>query len=127
MIGRFARAQGASAEVAGDLILAVDELCSNVILHAFPEPVPPDAGFTVVCRAVDTGIEVVIRDSGPEFDVQNATTPTVGDWLRRGQKGGIGLKLVHMLVDSVHYQRVEGMNEVVVAKYLPSVLSSPGK
>lgn len=122
IVGDFALENGATAEAADDLILAVDEVCANIVSHGYSDDGLEDAAFTIELMSVSTGIEVVIRDRGSAFDVQQAEPPELADWIARGKKGGLGLKLIKMLVDDVRYRRVDGVNEVTLAKRLVSVL-----
>ena len=109
---------GASEEFAHDLTLAVDEVCSNVVSHAYGEAPPADADFTVECRTHSRTIDVVVKDAGMAFDSATAPVPALPDWLARGQRGGIGLALVRLLVDSVNYRRIDGHNEITLSKSL---------
>ena len=123
LVGDFAAESGASTEFVDDLTLAVDEVCANIVAHGYADPSYEEAAFTIELEGIPTGIEVVIRDRGSAFDVQNAATPEIADWIARGKKGGLGLKLIKMLVDDVRYRRIDGVNEVRLCKSLPGTIA----
>ncbi len=123
-VAEFATRNGAPIEFADDLILAVDEVCANIVSHGYADPDVEDAAFTLELSAHDEGIVVVVRDRGEAFDVQRAPATDLADWIARGKKGGLGIKLIKMLVDDVRYRRIDGINEVTLSKRLPGVFSS---
>jgi serine/threonine-protein kinase RsbW len=113
----FARRHGASEIQADDLVLAVDEVCSNVVNHAYPSGVADPAGFWLEFEAKPERIEVVVRDRGIAFD-QSALPPyDIDYWLSRGIKGGLGLPLIRTLCDDLLYTRTpDECNDIRLTK-----------
>ena len=82
---------------------AVAELVANVIQHTTHGN---DVAFTLTVIVEESQVEVTVSDSGDEVgvDVEGRTMP---DPLA---ESGRGLPLMQALLDSVEYDRVEGMN-----------------
>ena len=120
LIKDFARSHGASENAADDLVLASDEAVSNVVTHAFPEPLAGDPlpEFSLWLEATADAVTVIVRDSGGAFDPTARTPQDFDSWLARGKKGGLGLPLILTLVDDLRYARMEaeGRNEVRPSK-----------
>ena len=78
-----------------DLKLAVTEACGNAVQHAQPA----DPGMVTIRFMVsDDAIEIMVSDDGPGMD---ATTPVAS--LPDGElsESGMGLAIIHALVDRV--------------------------
>ncbi|MBM3269570.1 MAG: ATP-binding protein [Candidatus Sericytochromatia bacterium] len=118
-IKRFARGHGASEAEADDLVLAVDEVCSNVVNHAYPPGRGAPAGFWVEVGAGPGDVVVTIRDRGIPFDQSALPAYDVDFWLSRGVKGGLGLPLIRTLCDDLQYTRTaDGCNDIRLTKRL---------
>ena len=55
-------------------------------------------------------------DDSAAFDLSSAPTPDIGTSLEERPLGGLGLFLVHQMMDSVEYRREEGCNVVTLKK-----------
>jgi len=83
-------------------VLAVDEVCANLVEHAdvgtFPGPT------RVSVRRSDGDAIVMVEDHGLPFDPANAPTPNLSaDWADR-PVGGLGWFLVKQVVDHLSYE-----------------------
>lgn len=98
------------------LQLAVDEACTNVIRHAY------DDGRGRIEIQIDTAgdwVEVVIRDWGEPFDPESVPIPDLDVPLEKRPLGGIGLFLMHQMMDRVEFQFSEADgNTLTMAKRL---------
>jgi len=94
------------------VVLAVDEACANIIKHAYGgqcrQPIE------IRCRLFPDRLEVLLRDHGKKAD---------GDLWQRPvsegrQPGGLGLRLIRTVMDSVQYSHhpVQG-NSLVLVKH----------
>lgn len=96
------------------LVLATDELCANVVAHAYPAaPGPLTVDVAVVPRG---GGRVTVIDAGAPFDPTAAPAPDVGAPLEARAIGGLGLLLARRSVDALAYARVDGHNVVTLEK-----------
>ena len=100
---------------AGELLLAVDEAVSNVIMHGGSRA---DGRIEVqVARSPDATC-VTIRDAARQFDPTGAREPDLEvSPLEREEAGGFGLALIRRLVDELRYRVTEqGGNELLLVK-----------
>lgn len=111
-----AHATSDSREI-GRIILAVDEALSNIIEHAYKE-CGERSEISIIIDADPTRFEVLIVDSGKEFDPSNIPVPDVREHVREGKKGGLGIFLMRQIMDEVKYTFVQGLrNELRMIKY----------
>jgi serine/threonine-protein kinase RsbW len=115
----FIEASAGAADLAadriGELVLAVDEAVSNIVMHGGG----PNAGRIEirVLRGPDR-VLVQIRDECIPFDPTRPDEQHLGQSpLERDQPGGFGLNLLNRLVDRVDYRVAEdGRNELALVK-----------
>jgi anti-sigma regulatory factor (Ser/Thr protein kinase) len=87
LVGQFVRDVGASEGVAADVLLAVNEACSNVVIHAYE----PGSG-PLRLRAWRSG-------SGVTFEVSDNGTPAAKPV--EGRFGGRGLEIIEAVCADV--------------------------
>lgn len=65
----------------------------------------------------DQGLTVILRDSGNPFDPQNVPNPQVNVPLENLKQRGVGVYLMRMMVDEIHYEfSPEGGNILTLVK-----------
>jgi serine/threonine-protein kinase RsbW len=99
----------------GNLELAVDEACANVIEHAYGH----DQTKEVIIRATFTDEEVRIDviDTGRGFDPNTVPQEMLDKLIADHKSGGLGLRLMKTLMDEVHYEIIPGVkNELHMMK-----------
>ena len=99
----FGRRAGLSEEQSQELEVAVDEACTNVVRHAFPDGAEEE--MTVLFRPTDDGLEVTIQDRGVPFDPKEGVRVAQEKRSRDPASGGRGLLLIDRLTDAVRYCR----------------------
>jgi serine/threonine-protein kinase RsbW len=110
MIRDFVSSVGQQAGLEDDdvakLELAVDEACANVIEHAHHGDLTKD----VVVRATfdDTTLRLEVLDSGSGFDPTAVPQADLARLAHERQAGGLGLTVMHRLMDEVSYEIVPG-------------------
>jgi len=89
---------GAGPEVAGDVILALDEACANVVRHAFPEGT--DGSYRLSAELNRDELVFEVEDDGVGFDPVEAiaTEPSLQS------THGRGLRLIRQLMTSVEVE-----------------------
>lgn len=98
------------------LQLAVDEACTNVIMHAYDAQ---EGRIKVRIKAVGDWVEVTIRDWGEAFDPERIPSPDVEAPLEERRLGGMGLFLMHQMMDRVDFRFSESDgNTLTMAKRL---------
>lgn len=88
---------GCSEMVAGDLMLAVDEACQNIIRHAYRG----DPQGRIIVKVYEKGDDLVIllRDFADPIDVASVRPRDLGDL----RPGGLGTHLMREVVDRVEF------------------------
>jgi anti-sigma regulatory factor (Ser/Thr protein kinase) len=109
-------ATGASADVRDALALAADELCANVMRHAYRD-VPGPLTIDVAATPDDAARwRVTIVDAGPPFDPTTLAMPDVDAPLDARPIGGLGVHLARRSVDALRYAREGWCNVVTLEK-----------
>jgi serine/threonine-protein kinase RsbW len=94
--------------------LAVEEVCTNIVLHAYEGR----AGIIYASVRVQQSIlEILIEDDGPPFDPTEYMTfqgTTHNDI--EGPVGGWGIGLIRTLMDEITYEQRSGKNILCLVK-----------
>lgn len=107
---------GLSKDRAGELLLAVDEAVSNIVMHGFKSGADGDIELEVLQQP--EALLVRIRDNAPLFDPTRGSNPHLEiSPLEREAPGGFGVYLLNHLVDRIAYRVTEdGRNELTMLK-----------
>ena len=82
------------------LVLAVDEVCANLIIHS--HNCNPDEHLELKVKVVgNSEITFDIIDHGDGFNIGEYKEPLISDIVKQKRKGGIGLMLVRRIMDEV--------------------------
>ena len=92
-----------------ELVLALDEMCSNLMIHS--HQCNPDDLFELNIN-IQKGSPVIfeIIDDGTVFDINQFNEPDLGNLVHEKRKGGLGIRLVKSIMDKVEYQHQSGKN-----------------
>src|SRR5690349_12816442 len=92
-----------------EIVLALDEMCSNLMIHA--HHCNPDDLFELHIN-IDKGNPVVfeIIDDGTVFDINQFNEPALNNIIHEKRKGGLGIRLVKSIMDKIEYQSRNGQN-----------------
>ena len=89
--------------VLNQLILAVDEICANLIIHA--HQCNPHHTIELAISVKESGeITFEIYDQGQGFDFPAYREPCIRDIIKKRKKGGVGLLLVKRIMDRIEYE-----------------------
>lgn len=108
---------GAEPAACFDLKLAVDEACTNIVLHGYEgrEPGVIEIEFEQSAEAM----KVTIIDHGRSFCPDMLPAPDVTSALDERQPGGLGWHLIRRVTDGIEYEAdVERGNRLVLVKRL---------
>lgn len=86
----------------GQIMLAVDEACTNTIKHGLQED--PENTFQLEIRWVQGEIEFAIREHGEEYDPTKVASPDLTASLENRPIGGLGMYFIKELMDQVEYK-----------------------
>lgn len=118
-IGAFvserARMVGMSEEQVFQVQMAVDEACTNAMVHAYQGD--PNGKVRVCCYREGADFVVEVVDQGQVFDASAVPEPDLSSPLEERDVGGLGLFFMRKLMDSVTFSVPrEGGNQVVMRK-----------
>jgi serine/threonine-protein kinase RsbW len=99
-----------------DLKLAVDEACTNIIIHGYSGMNP---GSIILSVETDPkNVILTITDFGHPFEPSEAAIPDVQAGLDGRPMGGFGLFLIYQCMDLVEYETNEDGNCLRLTKHL---------
>lgn len=105
---------GGDSDIAGDLVLAVNEAVTNILLHGYQE----QPGPVVVCAEAN-GHDLLVRllDDAPLFDPTAVPPPDIHLPLEDRPLGGLGIHMMRQLTDELLYRvNGDGKNELIFVK-----------
>jgi serine/threonine-protein kinase RsbW len=95
--------------VLNEIILALDEMCSNLMIHA--HHCNPNHLLEMHIETSNKGIIVFeILDDGEMFDINRFQEPKLDNLIHEKRKGGLGIRLVKSIMDDVVYTHRDGRN-----------------
>jgi serine/threonine-protein kinase RsbW len=114
----FVRESAAVLDVApaiiSDLLLAVDEAATNVIIHGYRGQ---QGTIEIEVKREAADIVVHVRDNAPPFDPTNVPSPDLTRPLEERPPGGLGIYLIRQYMDEVIYRLMpQGGNELTLKK-----------
>jgi serine/threonine-protein kinase RsbW len=116
-VSRVAAQAGLNEVEVGQLELAVDEACANVIEHAYGD----DKTKQVMVRAIfdEDALRIHVIDTGKGFDPTQVQEQELKELIAKRKTGGLGMRLIKTLMDEVHYDIEPGKkNELRMVKKL---------
>ncbi len=99
----------------GELKIAVDEACANVIEHAYKGDDTNNIDVDVIVRP--DRFTVRIRDRGDAFSEMEYEEPDIFNFASEGKAGGFGVQIMRRLMDHVEYRKKGRSNECCLTKY----------
>jgi serine/threonine-protein kinase RsbW len=103
-----------STDMAASVGLAVHEICTNVIDHAYEHNEECRINITLTVTAPPRSLIVNVVDSGLPFNPAAARPPD----LLEPQEHGYGLFIAHSFLDVVDYERLSETNRWHLVKHL---------
>jgi len=98
-----------------DIRLAVDEAITNIIKHAYRDDDSNDIEIEISFE--EDLICIQIQDTGKSFRMDQLPEPNIEQKIKEKKRGGMGLYLIHSLMDEVRYSENRGINEMTMCKY----------
>ncbi|MCX7637425.1 MAG: ATP-binding protein [Cyclobacteriaceae bacterium] len=107
---------GISEMQISELVLAIDEMSSNLMIHA--HQCNPDDLFELTIEVQNDKVIVELVDEKNVFDINAFKEPSLGELISEKRKGGLGIRLVKSIMDSVEYQQRDGHHVCRLTKKL---------
>lgn len=87
-----------------EIVLALDEMCSNLMIHA--HQCNPDDLFELrIYVEKNDPLVFEIIDDGSVFNINEFSTPALDSIVHEKRKGGLGIRLVKSIMDKIEYQK----------------------
>jgi serine/threonine-protein kinase RsbW len=100
------------------IILAVEEVCANLIIHS--HACNPKDSITLDVTQDRQKIIFEIKDSGKAFNLLEYKEPRLSDVIKEKRKGGLGIILVKKIMDSIEFESAGNQNICRLTKCLKS-------
>ncbi len=113
-VGRRARAAGFRDKDVYSVQLATDEAASNIIEHAYVGI--PNGSIELTCDFKNDRLTITLLDHGKSFDPSKVAQPDLGSDLSERKIGGLGIYLMHKLMDEVRYKVTASGNLLTLVK-----------
>ena len=90
------------------LVLAVDEVCANLIIHA--NDCNPLNKIELDLQFYPKQIVFTFRDKGVGFDINEYESPSMDELISSRRQGGLGLLLVKRIMDKIEFTTEKNYN-----------------
>ena len=102
LVWRYVRGGGFTEDRCDEVVLAVDEACTNAMRHAYCYR--DDASLTLVLSMGEHWLEIEVRDEGTPapagcFERKELAPPSLDDL----RPGGLGVQLIYRVFDEVEF------------------------
>ena len=104
---------------------SVDEACTNIIEHGYGHK---DGSITMKAIVKGESFTIELVDRGKSFDPNLVAKPNLQTYVDEGKKGGLGIFIMHRLLDKVDYQIGSNGNILRLTKFrqsIPPQITSP--
>lgn len=104
-----------NTDIIDDIIISVDEACSNIIDHNYRGKLRDK--IIVEYYIYKDKVKIVISDNGFEFNPINHKLPDVDRHLKVLKSRGLGIFIIKKLVDSIEHKYYPGQgNKLILIK-----------
>lgn len=100
------------------VILAVEEVCSNLIIHS--HDCNPIEFIDLEVSLEETLLKFEIRDFGAGFNILEYQEPEISHVVKTKRKGGLGIILVKRIMDKIEFETKNNVNICRLYKNLKS-------
>lgn len=124
-IETFAEQVGLTMTMQFKLNLALDELVTNSIHHAYTDKDLHQIEIVLSCA--DSLLSVSVVDDGRPFDPTGVEMPVLASDIEQQRVGGLGIHFVRQLMDTMSYRRVDKQNHLLLEKQLSAADRGEGE
>lgn len=98
------------------IILAVDEVCANLIIHA--NKCDSSYNLDIAIKSSSDKMVFTIKDKGKAFDFTKYKEPSMDEIISTRRIGGLGLILVRRIMDKIEFTTEKNYNICTLTKKL---------
>ncbi|MGF1572350.1 MAG: ATP-binding protein [Sumerlaeia bacterium] len=128
IVTNLAKEHGFQEEQIGQIEMAVDEACANVIRHAYDETQRCNEEiFRISIRLTmcQQAMTIHVIDYGVGLRNKPKGASNVAEYVERGANGGLGLHIIDSFMDEVRYEYPNNSGtHVIMKKYLPTMVKN---
>ncbi len=110
--------KGLTEIVQNQLILAVEEVCTNLIIHS--HNCNPENFIKLRVTGDPNKITFEIFDSGKAFNILEYEAPDLSKIIEEKRKGGLGILLVKKIMDKIEFESKNSENVCRLVKQIKS-------
>ncbi len=100
---------GYSLADANVIKLVLEEVCVNIIRHAYTES---SKGPILAEMSIGFfGMRIKVMDQGQSFDFKSVKDPDLDHYVEVAKRGGLGLWVIRKMMTNVHYRSLDDHNE----------------
>ncbi len=118
----YARKIGFNDDGTGEIELAVDELCTNIIRYSYNQDpdIPPELKqIEVEVEEIKKGIQITVKDHGKPFDPGRFPLVNLDDHISELRTHGLGIYTMKKFMDKLKHEYKEGRgNNITLIKKL---------
>ncbi|MBG8552847.1 ATP-binding protein [Hymenobacter guriensis] len=100
-VSEYLAALGQSELRVNQIVLAVDEIVANIVIHANAEDASKH--LDVRLNVENQVFRIELRDQGSSYSPASYQEPNMPEYIQQGRKGGMGMALVNRLMDRVEF------------------------
>ncbi len=119
-IRNFVKDRLADLEVTGlvsnQIVLAVDEACANCMIHQ--HQCDNYSTIEVSIYRENGTLYTEIKDTGKAFPIHEYQPERISDIVRKRGKGGLGINLIHRIMDEIKVEEGQGYYVYKLGKHL---------
>jgi len=117
---RSLEAYGFSEVDRHQLTLAVEEVCTNLIIHSHASN--PKEVIYLEVKELEKKLAIEITDKGDAFNLLEYEVPDLKKVIEEKRKGVIGILLFKKILDEIEFESKNGKNTCRLIKNFPSAL-----
>jgi len=114
---RSLEAYGFSEVDRHQVTLAVEEVCTNLIIHSHASN--PKEVIYLEVKELKEKLAIEITDKGDAFNLLEYEVPDLKKVIEEKRKGGIGILLVKKIMDEIEFESKNGKNTCRLIKKFP--------
>jgi serine/threonine-protein kinase RsbW len=103
--------------IVSEIVLALDEMCSNLMIHSHHCNVDEMFELNIYIEN-NKPLVFELIDDGTVFDINQFAEPALNNIIHEKRKGGLGIRLVKSIMDKIEYDKYSGRNVCRLTKTL---------
>lgn len=103
------------------IVLAIDEVCSNLIIHSNQCNETESIEVSIKVKKEPNGVLFEIFDAGIAYNYSEYKEPSLLELIQQKRKGGLGLMLVRRIMDNIEFGTENSMNVCRMFKKLSPI------